>query len=193
LLRSTLRYNFYFLTLNEFRLTILLLLTAFQLAAQPVSLKNATVLVSPSIQTPMRTTAPQMLVEEIAKRTNVTLKQLQAWPTGNVPAIALALSSDKAVAGKPVPTRSGTDLPEQKPEGFRVVTEGATLWIIGADSRGILFGSGWLLRNLKMDAKRLELTGPVEIASAPAYPIRGHQLGYRTTANSYDAWTVAHI
>ena len=29
------------------------------------------------------------------------------------------------------------------------------------------------------------------MASSPAYPIRGHQLGYRTTANSYDAWTVA--
>jgi hypothetical protein len=175
------------------RLTILFIFIAFQLAAQPVSLKNATLLVSPAIPTPMRTTAPQMLVEEIAKRTNATLKQSQAWPNGNSPVIALALSSDKEVAGKPVPGRTGTDLPEQKPEGFRVVTEGATLWIIGADTRGILFGSGWLLRNLKMDAKRLELAGPTEIASAPAYPIRGHQLGYRTTANSYDAWTVAQF
>src|SRR5699024_2171024 len=29
-----------------------------------------------------------------------------------------------------------------------------------------------------------------EIATAPSYPMRGHQLGYRNTANSWDAWTV---
>ncbi|RRB07620.1 hypothetical protein [Larkinella rosea] len=171
-----------------------LLLLTLPLAAQPVNLKNAVIVVSPSIPVPMRTTAPQMLVEEIAKRTGSTLKQSQ---NGGATTLVLALSSDKDVLGKPVPARTGTNLPEQKPEGFRIVTEtgakGTTLWIIGADSRGILFGSGWLLRNLKMDAKRLELAGPVELASAPAYPIRGHQLGYRTTANSYDAWTVAQF
>ena len=68
-------------------------------------------------------------------------------------------------------------------------TTGTTLWIIGADSRGVLFGVGWLLRNLKMDHKLVELPGAVDVATAPAYPIRGHQLGYRNTANSYDAWT----
>ncbi|MFD1143313.1 hypothetical protein ACFQ4C_19450 [Larkinella insperata] len=172
---------------------ILSFLFSFQLIAQPINLKNAVVLVSPSIPAPMRTTAPQMLTEEIAKRTHTTLKQVQSWPGSRVMTIALALSSDQEVAGKPVPGRTSTNVPEQKPEGFRIITEGHTLWILGADARGILFGSGWLLRNLKMDAKRLELAGPVNIASAPAYPIRGHQLGYRTTANSYDAWTVAQF
>ena len=28
----------------------------------------------------------------------------------------------------------------------------------------------------------------LDIATSPAYPIRGHQLGYRARANSYDAW-----
>ncbi|RAJ99743.1 hypothetical protein LX87_01439 [Larkinella arboricola] len=171
----------------------LFLLTAFELIAQPINLKNAAILVSPSVPAPMRTTAPQMLTEEIAKRTNTTLKQVQNWPGSRSITIALALSSEKEVAGKAVPNRTGTELAEQKPEGFRVVSEGNTLWILGSDARGILFGSGWLLRNLKMDAKRLELAGPVDVASAPAYPIRGHQLGYRTTANSYDAWTIAQF
>lgn len=174
-------------------LLFLSLLLSFHLSAQPINLKNAAILVSPSVPAPMRTTAPQMLTEEIAKRTHTTLKQVPNWPSDRSITIALALSSDQAVAGRPVPTRTGTDLPEQKPEGFRVVSEGTTLWIVGADARGILFGSGWLLRNLKMDAKRLELAGPVDVASAPAYPIRGHQLGYRTTANSYDAWTVGQF
>ncbi|GAB3330712.1 hypothetical protein GCM10027299_35810 [Larkinella ripae] len=172
-------------------LLLLSYLIPFHLAAQPINFKNAAILVAPSVPAPMRTTAPQMLTEEIAKRTQITLKQTQTASAGTT--IILALSSDQTVAGKTVPTRTGTDRPEQKPEGFRVVSEGNTLWILGADARGILFGSGWLLRNLKMDAKRLELPGPVEVASAPAYPIRGHQLGYRTTANSYDAWNVAQF
>ncbi|GAB3257602.1 hypothetical protein GCM10027347_20210 [Larkinella harenae] len=175
-------------------LTILLLvLVTVHLNAQPINLKNAVILVSPSVPAPMRTTAPQMLTEEIAKRTNTTLKQVPNWPNAKTVTIALALASDKDLAGKTVPHRTIAHAPEQKPEGFRIVSEGNTLWILGADARGILFGSGWLLRNLKMDSKQLELAGPVEVATAPAYPIRGHQLGYRTTANSYDAWTVAQF
>lgn len=173
------------------RFLVFFLLFTIQLTAQPISLKNAVILVSPSVPSPMRTTAPQMLTEEIAKRTSATLKQVQNWPNAKTVTIALAMVSDKDVAGKTVPHRTVADAPEQKTEGFRVVYEGNTLWILGADARGILFGSGWLLRNLRMDSKKMELTGPVEVASAPAYPIRGHQLGYRTTANSYDAWTVA--
>ena len=37
------------------------------------------------------------------------------------------------------------------------------------------------------------LSAPVDIATAPAYPIRGHQLGYRAQANSYDAWDAAQF
>ncbi|MGA0555239.1 hypothetical protein ACO2Q8_01200 [Larkinella sp. VNQ87] len=179
----------------RFILFLPFLFSILQLSAQPVNLKNAVILVSPSIPAPMRMTAPQLLTEEIAKRTATSLKQVSNWPKG--PAIVLALASDKSVAGKTVPNRPGTGLPEQKPEGFRIVTEqtatGTTVWVLGADARGVLFGSGWLLRNLKMDAKRLELEKTVDLATAPAYSIRGHQLGYRTTANSYDAWTVAQF
>ncbi|MFC5408843.1 hypothetical protein ACFPMF_05970 [Larkinella bovis] len=179
----------------RFITSLILITLAFRLSAQPIDLKNSVILVSPSIPAPMRSTAPQMLTEEIAKRTATSLKQTTSWPSGSV--IVLALSSDKEVAGKTVPARTGFNLPEQKPEGYRIVTEatakGTTVWVLGADARGILFGSGWLLRNLKMDNKRLELSSPIEVATAPAYPIRGHQLGYRTTANSYDAWTVAQF
>ncbi len=37
------------------------------------------------------------------------------------------------------------------------------------------------------------MEGPLDIRTAPAYPIRGHQLGYRTQANSYDAWSPAQF
>jgi len=36
---------------------------------------------------------------------------------------------------------------------------------------------------------RISVPAALDIATAPAYPIRGHQLGYRAQANSWDAWT----
>lgn len=165
--------------------------------AQSINLKQAVILVSPSVPSPMRETAPRMLSEEMAKRTGVQVTKSAGWPKSGITRIALVLASDKELQGVRIPVHTTTGQPEQKPEGFRVVSEttptGTTLWVIGADSRGILFGSGWLLRNLTMDRKQFALAGPVDMAIAPAYPIRGHQLGYRNTANSYDAWTVAQF
>jgi len=46
------------------------------------------------------------------------------------------------------------------------------------------------LRVLTFGAGLVALEEPIEVATAPAYPIRGHQLGYRDRANSWDAWTV---
>lgn len=161
--------------------------------AQSIDLKNTVLVVSPSVPSPMKETAPAVLTEEIFKRTGVTVKSTMAWPKANTTVIALAHASDNTVAGHNLPA-SATQL---KKEGFRVVTEqsGAykTIWIIGADARGVLFGTGWLLRNLRMDKNVLQLDKPADITTSPAYPIRGHQLGYRTTANTYDAWTVAQF
>ena len=161
--------------------------------AQPVNLKSISVVVSPSIPSPMKETAPEVLTEEINKRSKTGIKLTPSWPKAGS-TIVFALSSDKEVAGKAVPKRQGNDLPENKREGYRIVSEGdaknPTVWVIGADARGVLFGVGWLLRNLKIDAVAAVLDKPVDIATSPDYPIRGHQLGYRNTANSYDAWTV---
>ncbi|MCF0071195.1 hypothetical protein LZD49_12005 [Dyadobacter sp. CY261] len=182
--------------------TILLIsATSLQCKAQAVDLKNASLIISASIPSPMRETAPEVLSQEISKRTGITLKNVAAWPKGNVPVIALALASDKTLLIRNVPASNGNG-PESKPEGYRIVTEtngnSKTIWIIGADTRGVLFGAGYLLRHLKMSKSfmgkpLLELAGPVNVASSPAYAIRGHQLGYRSTANTYDAWSVAQF
>lgn len=181
--------------------TLFFVATYFQSAAQPVDLKTATWIISQNIPSPMKETTPAVLTEEIAKRTGMTLKNATAWPKGNAPVIAFALASDKTLLSRNVPAGDGNG-PEFKPEGYRIVTEtknnSKTIWIIGADARGVLFGTGYLLRRLKMNKSYmgrplLELPEPANIASSPAYPIRGHQLGYRSTANTYDAWTVAQF
>lgn len=164
--------------------------------AQPFSLKNAVLMVSGSVQSPMKETVQEVLQEEIFKRTGFTLKTVTQFPQGNTPVIVVANTSDKEFSGRVNP--AGTiKIPGAKPESFRVLTErtgkNTIIWIVGSDARGILFGAGWLLRQLKMERNLLELPVAVDFSSSPDYPIRGHQLGYRHTANSYDAWTVAQF
>jgi hypothetical protein len=62
------------------------------------------------------------------------------------------------------------------------------VWILGADGRGTLFGVGEVLRAMHWTAGRATIPGDLEVATAPRYAIRGHQLGYRQQANSYDGW-----
>jgi hypothetical protein len=83
-------------------------------------------------------------------------------------------------------------------EGYGIATDIAdprrpVLWIAGADPRGALFGVGRVLRTIECRKGSVRLPAPLDVTSAPDYPIRGHQLGYRATANSYDAWTPAQF
>ncbi len=162
-------------------------------SAQNIGLKNAVLMASSNIPSPMRETAAGVISEEINKRTGLQIKSTAVWPKSPVPTIALILSSDSELNDKPVPTKRSAEHPEFKKEGYRIVTDHNTVWIIGADSRGILFGAGWLLRNLNMDKGLVQLDEKVDFSSAPAYPIRGHQIGYRTTANTYDAWSTQQM
>lgn len=175
---------------------LLLTFTSSSANAQPIQLKNAVILTSASISSEMQSTASQMLQEEVAKRSGVLMKVQTTWPKIGTAAIALALSADEELMGEKIPVQKSTKSAEYKKEGFRVVSSvssrgNTVIWIIGADNRGVLFGAGWLLRHLDMTKNKVQLKDQVDISTSPAYPIRGHQLGYRTTANSYDAWTVA--
>jgi hypothetical protein len=78
------------------------------------------------------------------------------------------------------------DLPG--PEGFVIGTQGARLTVLGADERGVLFGVGRLLRELRITRHSVVLEAPLNLVSEPALPLRGHQLGYRPKTNSYDGW-----
>ena len=70
-----------------------------------------------------------------------------------------------------------------RPEGFCVERAGDALTVTGNDARGVLYGVGWLLRHLEVRRTAVVLPdvllarGPV--CTAPHYPLRGHQIGYR--------------
>jgi hypothetical protein len=90
-----------------------------------------------------------------------------------------------------------------KPEGFTVAlladpglttpvpASPPTLIIAGNDSRGLLFGAGFLLRKTSFAPGRAEVPSDLKVTTSPQYPVRGHQIGYRFKNNTYDAWTIA--
>ena len=161
-----------------------------------VDLSKAVVVTRPGDLPAAERTAALVLLEEIQKRTGITLPTSARWPQGKT---VIATTSAKSVPQwrRDVPLRTGIGLPENHPEGYRLYVDQTTsslvVWIIGADARGALFGVGNLLRRLDWSQGQLAIAPNLDIATAPAFPIRGHQLGYRAQANSYDAWDPAQF
>ena len=160
-------------------------------AADGIDLTNATIVVRGNSAPVAEQTAATVLAEEVEKRTGIRWPVSTNWPKGG-PAIAVTSGADETLHGKAVPKRLRTT----KPDGYGIATDtsepGTVVWIVGSDPRGALYGVGRVLRNLDWDDGSAHLFKALNLVTAPAYPIRGHQLGYRARANSYDAWDPAH-
>ncbi len=107
-----------------------------------------------------------MLVEEVERRSGVR------WGLGG---------------GEPV-VRIGRGTGPAEGYHLRIAAGGVA--VTGNDERGVLFGAGRLLRELRMSAGRVEASDSLDVTTAPRYRLRGHQLGYRPKTNSYDGWSV---
>ena len=123
-------------------------------------------------------TAATVLSEEVHTRTGLTWQVAATDPGGGV-LIRLTTGPESGIEA----------------EGFRISTEREdgriVIEINGADGRGTLFGAGYLLRKLHWRQGSASLPEPINITTSPAFPMRGHQIGYRNLANTYDAWDVA--
>ena len=156
-----------------------------------IEFQSLNYLISPTIPSPQNETYANVIEEEFGMRTGLSITPLQAWP-GKKPILAVALQGDKMLAGKNIPkVNNGQKIPA---EGYALTLEqtkeSSVIWVIGADVKGVLFGIGKLLRIAGMRKGSIELPSNLDIISSPEYSLRGHQLGYRNTANSWDAWTV---
>ena len=129
--------------------------------------------------------AAVMLQEEIAQRTGVTLTTAGNAGTG----ASIVLGQATQLAAHPAP--AGLAVPA-KAEAYSIYvnTAGAapTVVLAGQDRLGVLFAAGRLLRALELTPGSVALESTFQLATAPYSPVRGHQFGYRNTANSYDAW-----
>ena len=153
-------------------------LFAASAATRTVDLSRAVVVVRAGDVPLAESTAARMFVEEIEKRTGIRLATTTHRPAGKA---AIVIATAGATGGKP--------------DGYHVFLDPAApvLSAVGNDARGTLFAAGQLLRRIDWAKGRLSIDGPLDVTTAPAYPIRGHQLGYRAQANSYDAWSPAQF
>ena len=126
----------------------------------------------------------RVLVEEVEKRSGIRWNVSDSWPEGG-PAIAICSPGDDLQGRKIPDPESGSG-----PEGYRLTCRGSTVWIVGFDGRGCLFGVGNLLRILHLSRGTARAPSTLDLSTSPAYSIRGHQVGYRDKANTYDAWDV---
>jgi hypothetical protein len=153
-------------------------LFAASAATRTVDLSNAVVVVRAGEVPLAESTAARMFVEEIEKRTGIRLATTTHRPADKA---AIVIETAGATSGKP--------------DGYHVFLDPAApvLSAVGNDPRGTLFAAGQLLRRIDWAKGRFSIDGPLDITTSPAYPIRGHQLGYRAQANSYDAWSPAQF
>jgi hypothetical protein len=159
-------------------------------AAETFDLSTAVVVVPKGLAGP-EAQAVRMLVEEVEKRSQLRWPVTDGWPEK---AGAVILVGPSRFANDVMAQHQVSELPRfDAPEGYRLRVVDAKppiVMVAGNDSRGVLFGVGRLLRELRISRRRVLVPGILNIASGPKYRLRGHQLGYRPKTNSYDAWTV---
>lgn len=166
--------------------SVIVAVVAGRSAMADINLTNAVLLV-PKDATAREQKAAVMLIEEVQKRSRVRWSVEHEWRT-DVPVVSLGRQGvlvEPASGGLDEGTPPGA-------EGFRLVSRGGaspSVYVCGVDERGVLFGAGRLLRELRMAPGSVRLAEGLNLSTAPKYPLRGHQLGYRPKTNSYDAWT----
>ncbi len=151
------------------------LLTASPATAAVLDFKQAVIVVGNN-PAPRMKKAAAMLAEEIEKRTQLRLMTVAVRKPGS-PAIVIGKQAGGVAEGYSIATSIA--------DGSAVAT------VTGNDERGMIFGTGYLLRQFRMGRQKLEIDSGVMVRSAPKTQVRGHQLGYRPKTNSYDAWSVA--
>ncbi|MCX7795889.1 MAG: hypothetical protein N2380_05155 [bacterium] len=153
-------------------------------------ISNCVILTSKDVSGPVAK-AITVLIEEVEKRTGIRLPIVYSFPEGDRPVIVVGTEDALNELIKPyIPLIETLERPGK--EGYKILFKENKLpiiFILGTDSRGVLYGIGKFLRNLIWDKGSIKIK-PFSISSTPKYPLRGHQLGYRPKTNAYDAWSV---
>ena len=162
------------------------------LSAAPLDLTHARIVVV-NPQAKVEAKAAAMLRDEVEKRTRIGLEIVAKLPDGKEPVILIGTAEELARESFQPPT--GCKLPAVA-DACAVWVDatrraGPTICVAGYDLRGTVFAVGRLLRLAEMGRDKLQLDAQTKVATAPKFPLRGHQLGYRPKTNAYDAWTLA--
>lgn len=80
--------------------------------------------------------------------------------------------------------------PDGLRDGYEIEQDGKRLVFKAQGIRGLIFAAGMFLRKIEVSGEKITLIQDIGGRYEPDKRIRGHQLGYRTTPNSYDAWDI---
>ncbi len=159
-------------------------------ALNDFDLSNAVVVTMPD-STPRELKAGEMLIDEVQRRTAIEWNLRNSLPENPKRPLILVGTCEKLQS---VLANRGLSLPgdSSRAEGYqvKVFAKSSLVVVSGNDERGVLFGIGRLLRELRMSRGRVLVPHDFEESSAPETRLRGHQLGYRPKTNSYDAWDI---
>jgi len=157
-------------------LSIVFLLTGCQVI-EKTNLENVTIIIDGEEHVDYQKIVAEVLTSEVEKRTGFSWTVAPRSPDVKH-TIQLSIDTSLSI----------------KPEGFhlkiRKNKENYSIEISSSDQRGLLYGTGQFLRMLEWEAGMAHIPDDVDITSSPEYAIRGHQFGYRNTANSWDSWSV---
>ncbi|WP_010586742.1 hypothetical protein [Schlesneria paludicola] len=171
---------------------ICLIVPSFTHAAS-IDLTKATIVIRQGNLPAAEKIAPTILTEEIARRTGVQWKVTTEWPASAEAIIAISTLAEPPAWNARI-AETVSSVPKQA-EAFSVTVTPAVkgqptvVAVTGFDSRGAMFGVGKLLRSLQWKSGAVSLSSEFHAHESPSRPLRGHQIGYRDTANSWDAWT----
>jgi len=133
--------------------------------------------------------AADMVADEILKRSRIDMPIVEKIGGSRVcDYFVIGTKADMAKNGISVP--AGLTIPE-KTDSYTIWVDdhdqAATVYVIGFDRRGALFGAGRLLRLLDMGRDWAYLNKDVKISTSPVTKLRGHQIGYRPSFSGASA------
>ncbi len=161
--------------------------------AQQADFSHAVILAPQENNTQLQEAAT-VLRDVIREHTNINLPVLHKISNDKKPVIFICI--DKST--RAIPNNYSRELHKLSPtkkDGYKItfLKNQQTIIVAGNDERGALYGVGYLLRKMELKPGQILAPENIAISSSPAYPIRGHQLGYRPKTNAYDAWSVAQF
>jgi hypothetical protein len=161
--------------------------------SRTIDLSRAVVASAPGLAGP-EAKAIAALIDEVAKRSGIVWSNKHECTEPDVPVIAVGTTESlREVDGLELPG----GLAQLKPEGYILrASSGAAqpaVIVAGADARGVLYGVGKLLRQLRWSEGTVRLDGELDIVTSPSSALRGHQLGYRPKNNAFDAWSIGQF
>ncbi|MBM4075756.1 MAG: hypothetical protein FJ267_08955, partial [Planctomycetes bacterium] len=131
-------------------LTVGLALTGSFSRADSIDLSQAVIVTRSGDLPSAEKVASQVLIEELAKRTGLTLKVENQWPVQASTVIALSVVTAAPAWKEKISSDIANVESLKRPEGFsiRIVSGSAekpkVVFVTGADPRGLLFGVGKL-------------------------------------------------